>query len=172
MVVICRDCQEKKPPEQYGSGYLSCNACRNARKTKRWSFDVPLPWQTCTTCKLQKNLTEFTPDKRVRNGHTRQCKACNKLWRQANPEKARLKPYNLSLAEFDRMWDEQNGACFGCFKTFKRLGRHKEVAHVDHCHVSNKVRGLLCQDCNVSIGRLKDRPEVLRRLADYLEKRP
>ncbi|WP_328473882.1 endonuclease VII domain-containing protein [Actinoplanes sp. NBC_00393] len=40
---------------------------------------------------------------------------------------------------------------------------------VDHCHDSQRVRGLLCNSCNAMIGQARDRPEVLRAGADYLE---
>ena len=40
---------------------------------------------------------------------------------------------------------------------------------VDHCHRSRQVRGLLCNRCNTMIGQARERPEVLRAGADYLE---
>lgn len=41
---------------------------------------------------------------------------------------------------------------------------------VDHCHVTGLIRGYLCTDCNLSLGKMRDDPERLRRAADYLEK--
>ena len=40
---------------------------------------------------------------------------------------------------------------------------------VDHCHRRRRVRGLLCNHCNAMIGQARDRPEVLRAGADYLD---
>jgi hypothetical protein len=40
---------------------------------------------------------------------------------------------------------------------------------VDHDHKTGKVRGFLCHGCNIAIGMVKDDPDRLRRLADYLE---
>jgi hypothetical protein len=39
----------------------------------------------------------------------------------------------------------------------------------DHCHLSGKFRGWLCDRCNKTLGHVKDSPELLRKLADYLE---
>lgn len=43
--------------------------------------------------------------------------------------------------------------------------------HIDHCHDTGNVRGLLCAGCNLSLGRLKEDVERIRGLADYLESR-
>lgn len=47
---------------------------------------------------------------------------------------------------------------------------HKYGLYVDHCHKTEKFRGWLCQGCNSALGHVKDKPEVLRKLAEYLEK--
>jgi len=39
---------------------------------------------------------------------------------------------------------------------------------VDHCHKTNKIRGLLCLPCNVSLGYLEEDTERLLGLVDYL----
>ena len=64
--------------------------------------------------------------------------------------------YGITLADYDRMESEQGGKCKICSTTEpKGMGRW----HVDHCHSTGKVRGLLCNNCNTKLGwyeRLSD----------------
>lgn len=83
-------------------------------------------------------------------------------------EKRRRRNYNLkklygiTLGEYEEKLLEQNYKCVICAS--------KEHLHVDHCHSTGVVRGLLCNNCNRSIGMLKEDSLVLRKAADYLDK--
>ena len=74
--------------------------------------------------------------------------------------------YGISKADYERMLADQGGVCAIC-KTSEPGGRDK-VWHVDHCHNTNKVRGLLCGPCNRGLGQFRDDPKRLRAAADYL----
>lgn len=45
----------------------------------------------------------------------------------------------------------------------------RPARHIDHCHRTSKIRGLLCRQCNSALGLFQDRPDLLRRAAEYLE---
>ena len=62
------------------------------------------------------------------------------------------------------MKSHQNNKCKICEKEFQS----KWDTVVDHCHTTNKVRGLLCRNCNLGIGLLKDNPEFLKRAILHL----
>ena len=73
--------------------------------------------------------------------------------------------YGIDLEDWARMFNAQNGKCAACAR---RLAFDR-TTHVDHHHGTGKIRGLLCQGCNIAIGGAKDDPHVLRRIAIYLE---
>lgn len=61
------------------------------------------------------------------------------------------------------MLQEQNNSCYICLEAFIKR------ASVDHCHKSGKIRRLLCNNCNVALGNVKDNPEILKKMIIYLE---
>jgi len=63
------------------------------------------------------------------------------------------------------MYAEQRGSCAICGKGEAENGK---ALAVDHDHESGVVRGLLCDHCNLALGRFQDSPEILRRALDYL----
>lgn len=76
---------------------------------------------------------------------------------------ARMRKYGLSPEAFQLIRLEQKNACGICAETFSK------EPHVDHCHATGEVRGLLCGRCNKALGLLKDSPSAFRRAAEYLE---
>ena len=81
--------------------------------------------------------------------------------------KSRLKlVYGLTPEEYDAMLERQGGGCAIC-------GTTSPMPHawfsVDHDHNTGAIRGLLCNRCNVCIGRVNDDPELLRKALTYLE---
>lgn len=108
-------------------------------------------------------------------------KNTSKRWQQNNPEKYRRvvqnsnlkKSFGITLIEYEAMCKEQKGLCAICQKPEKHLdrkgGRVLNLA-VDHDHSTNKVRQLLCMDCNKGIGCFGD--DILRLLAaiEYIKK--
>jgi hypothetical protein len=96
-------------------------------------------------------------------------------WRKANPGKLRdreerrqLKRRGLTISQFKEMVAAQDGKCAVC----RKVPRGKRRLHVDHCHKTGMVRGLLCHHCNMAIGLLEDSPRRLRSAIRYLEQLP
>lgn len=71
--------------------------------------------------------------------------------------------YGITLEEYQRMHGAQNGRCAICGEP--EVG--KQLA-VDHDHVTDRVRGLLCQQCNMALGKFRDNPVVLESAIRYL----
>ena len=76
--------------------------------------------------------------------------------------------YGLDFKDYERMLEEQNGVCAIC--SSPPPNNRKTRLAIDHCHKTGKVRGLLCDKCNRSIGLLKDDVSVLKSAIKYLTK--
>lgn len=87
-------------------------------------------------------------------------------WRCCSAERARVwaRQYGADADTIRAMWEAQGRRCGICRTS---LG---ERFNVDHCHVTSKVRGLLCLRCNTGLGLFADTPERLRAAADYLDR--
>lgn len=103
-------------------------------------------------------------------------------WRANNPDRAKgklLRPYwpgstwREALQKFRDLVSLQNNLCKICGKPETHLYRNQEGKvrdlSVDHCHKSGKVRGLLCDSCNLLISKAKDDPRICLAAAKYLE---
>lgn len=94
-------------------------------------------------------------------------------WRKKNPErykqqvwKRNLKAkYGITPAEYTAMAERQKGLCAICAQA--SVGKKKYLS-VDHCHTTGKVRGLLCDKCNLGIGLIGDTVEQVQRVMDYI----
>jgi hypothetical protein len=74
--------------------------------------------------------------------------------------------YGLTVRQFHGIFDAQGRVCAIC--QTDDWGAKGPV--VDHCHSTGAVRGILCGNCNVGIGNLRDDPARLRAAADYLDR--
>ena len=90
--------------------------------------------------------------------------ACKpKEWIQAKGRKCHLKRrYNITPQEYENKLTSQDYKCAICGKL--------DSLHIDHCHKTNKIRDLLCRQCNSGLGQFKDNTEFLLKAIDYLRK--
>jgi Recombination endonuclease VII len=72
-----------------------------------------------------------------------------------------LSKYGLTLKSYQAMKVAQNGKCRICLKTTRYF-------HIDHDHITGRVRGLLCARCNIALGLFRDNPRILRNAIKYL----
>ena len=136
----------------------------------------------CKKCSAEriKDLRKKEPEK---------FKERAKVWRETNPDyikqwklrnskrtkenkrKEYLKgKYGITQEHYDDMRKHQNYKCFTCDK-------HENDSHnagptalnVDHCHVSGKLRKLLCMSCNIALGKVADDISILQNLIKYLK---
>lgn len=85
------------------------------------------------------------------------------------------KAFGVGGESYNKMLEDQNYSCFICSisiedyiqKHIKKKSARKHF-DIDHCHITGKVRGLLCHSCNVGIGFLQSNPQFMERAASYL----
>lgn len=82
-----------------------------------------------------------------------------------------LNKHKISAEQYNEIFVRQNNLCAICNKAETRLGRSGEICRlsIDHCHTTNKIRGLLCHDCNTGLGKFKDDKNLLLAAITYLE---
>ena len=120
--------------------------------------------QWCSVCRELKPLCEFYgriqrhhKKGHVYFGHRSECKPClNKLSR----ERIVKRDYGMSLDEVAAL--HASGKCQICGET------PRGPLHTDHDHVTGRVRGSLCVNCNNGLGQFKDRADLLVLAAEYL----
>lgn len=140
--------------------------------------------KVCISCKQEKPLDEFYTHRAAKDGKSSKCSTCYKLyaknyyltqrekqlaaqkrWRSSKPNAVKdgylRRTYGITLEDYNSLAVAQNYSCAICLKILPLV--------VDHDHSSGKVRGLLCDGCNTSLGRFNDDPQALRRAAEYVE---
>ena len=118
------------------------------------------PIKRCSTCSGMFLEQDVVVMKRYKETVYYRCKKCIR----ANHIKS---TYGVTQEWYDEQLSKQQGGCAICGTT--DTGYHPNF-HVDHCHATGNVRGLLCSNCNTSLGKFKDDKEILQKAIDYLEK--
>jgi hypothetical protein len=110
----------------------------------------------------KKNAKKLSARRRERRATDPEFRERENACRRATARESRLKyDYGLSLEEYAAMVAEQDGTCPIC--------EEKAELCVDHCHVYDMVRLLLCRNCNLGLGYFKDNPMLLSKGSRYVE---
>ena len=152
-------------------------------------YNIIMDTKTCNICGQTKPLSDFSKTKQLKSGYKGHCKVCHnqsnkkyysnpnnyirqKEWAKNNPDsrkksykKHRIKKeYGLNWDQYLQLIKKFNNQCGICG------GKDHIDLSVDHNHVTGKVRGLLCNNCNNGLGRFKDSESLLKKAIDYLNK--
>lgn len=128
----------------------------------------------CSNCQVEKPLSEFPKRSNSKDGFRNQCKSCynscKRSWKKQNPQKVTewhyKYNYGITVSQKEEMIKSQNNQCAICGEMFSL----KRDTHVDHNHNTNEVRGILCSNCNTSLGGFKDSINNLESAIQYLKK--
>jgi DNA-directed RNA polymerase subunit RPC12/RpoP len=140
----------------------------------------------CTLCKKELPDSAFSLKKNSLRNYAKRCNHCNSttsLWGLLHKEKVKasrdkfiksggarygrlMKRYGITKNDYDRTLKEQNYKCATCGAEVPK-GRWSFFS-VDHDHKTNKVRGLLCTQCNRGIGYFHEDVNVMQNVINYL----
>lgn len=149
----------------------------------------------CSKCKKAKHRNEFYKRSERKRGRHSKCKQCEKEYAsqpdvrkklndntQRYRDKLRatdfkefrrrereqnLRKYGINSEQFEDLKRQQNGRCKIC-ENIATYGKGKKL-HVDHDHITGKIRGLLCSNCNLGLGYFQDNRDLLNKAIAYLE---
>lgn len=142
----------------------------------------------CSKCKKEKTLFKFSKDGSKQDGLNTWCRMCKRKsfnqYYNKNKRKVKIKceeyrknhikerrqlqlmySYKITLADYNEMFNNQNGCCAICEK--HQLELNKKLC-VDHNHKTGKVRGLLCDSCNRGMGQFYESIKNLKSVIKYL----
>lgn len=149
---------------------------------------IKMRTKICGKCSHKKKIAEFYNSYRTKDKKDVWCKRCkntyNDNYRKTSDkhrhylEKRRktsaYKEYQkrkileikfgLTLEKYLTMLRSQNESCKICSKT----NPNGDSLAVDHCHDTGRIRGLLCNKCNVGLGCFNDKTDLLQRSINYL----
>jgi hypothetical protein len=110
--------------------------------------------RVCSDCKQVKPLEEFPRDKSRKHGRQYICKLCSRI-------RNRKQKYGLTEDQYQEMV-RTTPHCPICGSD--------EPLVIDHDHSTSDVRGLICDDCNLGLGKFKDNIQSLKNAIAYLKK--
>lgn len=137
-----------------GKSYVCrrCNSTHNAAIRKRYAEDVEF---------RDKRIEYYKKYRQKYPEDVRERQRASKLWLH----------YGMTLDEYEALYRAQGGVCKICHG-----GPHggpdwarKQWLSVDHCHETGRIRGLLCDDCNIGLGKFAEDPKRLATALEYLK---
>jgi hypothetical protein len=146
----CPDCKETKPLDAFYSAPKSTLKTRTSPYCKE-----------CTRKRQraygQRNAAEISERGKVRRRTPE--------GQRKGRDRDLRRHYGIGLDDLERMIRAQDGRCAVCSDVFQS-DKH---THVDHCHFTGVIRGILCVTCNLMLGHAKDDPKRLLAAVQYLE---
>ncbi len=155
-VDTCTKCQQTKPVDRFSSVRLENRTCKDCQKQycldnkeRLIEFRKNLPVEKVAEYNRRKEERRRTADGKIKAG----------LWRLKSV-------YDLAPDAFIELFDWQGRACAICAKP---LVWPCKSTHVDHCHKTGKVRGILFSHCNSGCGLFKEDVRLLEKATRYVQ---
>lgn len=163
----CSTCKNNKPISEFyvsrrrdGEIMAYCKKCSYA-SVQKWREENKEKWKQKQQRYHQKNKESIYEKRKLRkNIDSENTITKQKLYNR----KSLLKKYGLTIEQYEHILIQQDRKCKICKSDFSK----KKKAVIDHDHKSQKIRGLLCVGCNVSLGHI-ERDGFLEKAIEYLK---
>ena len=141
---------------EYHRNYRILNADK-VRESKRRHWE-----KNKEKCRLaNKEYKGRNPDK---------VKECRRLWWHKNRDKLAATKYGLTLEQYQQLVQDTNGICPICGVDLVFDSRCHGRACLDHDHSNGQIRGIICNRCNMLLGKAQDSVTILANAIKYLER--
>jgi hypothetical protein len=169
----------------YENGLHTCGMCKETKHVAAFSYrdksrgKLQVRCKVCCAAEFKRyrlaNLDKFRDYKRMERPENQERRKELRRQRKATAPEREFQRYRknylkaqfgITPEDYDRMYAGQGGVCAICGSTSP--GRNSPYFHVDHCHVTSVVRGLLCNGCNLGLGHFKDNKGRLSAAIAYL----
>jgi hypothetical protein len=127
--------------------------------------NVDMQFKHCKICGNNKTIDFFPVNSKGKFGVGQKCKVCSAKYAADNRDPIKEAIYKYKITKEEVLKLKEHPSCFICGLP----NRKGKALCIDHCHTTGKVRGVLCDDCNTSLGKMKDSKELLQKAINYLE---
>lgn len=182
---LCTKCGVVKPAESFTKTratkdnlHSNCKQCRKVSKklSREENHEVWLAKEAAYREVKREVLRTYHKDWRKANpdklkSHREQWLDKNRAYQKAHyKNKGRAiyleKTYGITEEDYEVLLEKQFGLCAICGTDSQQ---RKRTLHVDHCHETGAIRGLLCPDCNMALGLFKDKTYLMQNAIHYIE---
>lgn len=152
----------------------TCKNCKAHKKEENVISSSEL--RRCRECGVVatslNDLHIFAKGSAYKFGRQNWCISCRnnneKSISNNNSLEKRVKKFGITVTQYEDMITSQNNSCAICKKHKDDFTGRGKNFHIDHCHTSGKVRGLLCSNCNTGLGQFKDNVQYLENAIQYV----
>lgn len=160
IVKKCSRCKKLKPISGFNKMSHNCIDCNKYRQKYYWS---------------NRKKVLVRQRKYYFKNHTKMRKKWKQYYKK-NYEKVKnadlKRIFNITLDDYKKILADQKNKCTICGKQPNGRSDNNNTMtslHIDHCHASGKIRGLLCRNCNMLLGNAMDDSQILIKAIEYLD---
>lgn len=159
---------------EYARQWRAKNKGKVAEANKRWRDKDPQNRERTREIAKEWNRNNAELIKERTGNNREKYNEYMRQWRLKNIEKVRAREvinerkrnYGITAEQYNELLEQCDGKCPICGREF---GTGRKGPHIDHCHTTKVVRGLICGRCNCAEGHLKTSENALR-LYEYMKR--